>query len=231
MGCAMSRVLKRWVPSTSRSSSTGRRRWSAPASSAPITALDRAATSTYLDASGITLLDGRWLEAQDRSGAPPVAVVSRSLAQALWPNQRAVGETLQLDASKSEKPATVVGVVSDIRHAPQAPPARIVYRPVPQSAPSWLYFLARIRANADVLNEIQSAVWRVDPDQPVDGPWAIQKWIDDTTSHVRFLANLTAMLAGIGIVLAAAGLHALTVYWVQTSRRELGIRRALREPS
>ena len=35
--------------------------------SAPNTALDRAATSTYLDVSGVTLVDGRWLEAQDRS--------------------------------------------------------------------------------------------------------------------------------------------------------------------
>lgn len=195
--------------------------------SAPITALDRSATSTYLDAVGVTLVDGRWLENQDRSGAPPVAVVSRSLADALWPNQRAVGQTLQLDASKSKKPVTVIGVVSDIRPAPQAPPARIVYRSVPQSAPPWLYFLVRTRANADVLNEVQSAVWRVDPDQPVDGPWAMEDWINNTTSHVRFLAALTAMLAGIGIVLAAAGLHALTVYWVEVSRRELGIRRAL----
>ena len=62
-------------------------------------------------------------------------------------------------------------------------------------------------------------------------PWTahgrIQQWIDDTTSYVPFLAIVTAMLAGIGIVLAAAGLHALTVYWVEVSRRELGIRRAL----
>lgn len=195
--------------------------------SAPVTALDRAATSTYLDASGVTLLDGRWFERQDRSVAPSVVVLSRSLADALWPNQRAVGHTLQLDASKSERPATVIGVVSDVRPAPQSPPARIVYRSVDQSAPSWLYFVVRTRANAEVLNEMQSAVWRVDPDQPVDGPWAIQEWIDDTTSYVRFLASLMGMLAGIGIALGAAGVHALTVYWVETSRRELGIRRAL----
>jgi putative ABC transport system permease protein len=56
---------------------------------------------------------------------------------------------------------------------------------------------------------------------------AIQEWIDDTMSYVRFLATLAAMLAGIGMVLATAGLHALTIYWVEVSRRELGIRRAL----
>jgi putative ABC transport system permease protein len=194
--------------------------------SAPITALDRAATSTYLDVSGLTLVDGRWLEAQDHSRAA-VAVVSRSLAGVLWPNQRAVGQTVRLDASKNAKPAVVVGVVSDVRHAPQAPPARIVYRPIAQGAPPWLYFLVRTRAGAEETNELSSAVWRVDPDQPLDGPWPIQQWIDDTTSHVRFLATLTAMLAGMGILLAAAGLHALTAHWVEVSRRELGIRRAL----
>ena len=194
---------------------------------APVTALERAATPTYLDVSGITLVDGRWLEARDGLGAAAVVVISRSLANTLWPNQRAVGQTVQLDAAKSEKPATVIGVVSDVRHAPQAAPSRIVYGSIPQTAPPWLYFLVRTRAKVDALNEIQSAVWQVDPDQPVDGPWAIQKWIDDTTSYVRFLATITTMLAGIGMVLAAAGLHALTVYWVEASRRELGIRRAL----
>jgi putative ABC transport system permease protein len=194
---------------------------------AVLTALERAATSTYLEASGIALVDGRWLEAQDRSGAARVAVISRNLAATLWPNRRAVGQTLQLDAAKVGEHATVVGVVSDVRHAPQAPPSAIVYRSVAQRAPSWLYFLVRTRPHTNALNEIRSAVWRVDPNQPVDGPWAIRKWIDDTTSYVRFLATITAMLAGIGLVLAAAGLHTLTAYWVEASRRELGIRRAL----
>lgn len=225
----MSLVSKRWGQSISRSSSRGRRppfvpaaiararlspRWTVP----PPPRISTPAASRCSTAGGSR-------DTIDR--APPVVVLSRSLADALWPHQRAVGHTLQLDVSKSERPVTVIGVVSDIRPAPQAAPSRIVYHSVAQRAPSWLYFVVRTRGNADVLNELRSAVWRVDPDQPVDGPWAIQEWIEDTTSYVRFLASLMGMLAGIGIALAAAGVHALTVYWVETSRRELGIRRAL----
>jgi hypothetical protein len=37
----------------------------------------------------------------------------------------------------------------------------------------------------------------------------------------------TAIVAVIAIVLAAAGLQALTMYWVQAARKEPGIRRAI----
>jgi hypothetical protein len=192
-----------------------------------LTVLDRAATSSYLDVSGLTMIDGRWFHLQDRAGGPDVAVVSESLAQALWPKQRAVGQAIQFDAAKDRKPMTVVGVVSDIRNAPQAPAAQVVYRSVAQAVPPWLYVLVRTSHMGQQTSSIQSAVWRVDPDQPLDGPWPVQTWIDDRTAQVRFLANLTAILAVIGIALAAAGLQALTMYWVQAARRELGIRRAL----
>lgn len=193
----------------------------------PLTVLDRAATASYLDVSGLTMIDGRWLHLQDRPGAADGAVVSKSLAQALWPNQRAVGRTLQFGAAENPMPVTVVGVVSDIRHAPQAQPARVVYRSVDRAAPRWLYVLIRTTLTPEQSSSIQSAVWRVDPNQALDGPWPVQKWIEDRTAYVEFLANFATILAGIGIVLAAAGLQALTLYWVQAGRRELGIRRAI----
>jgi putative ABC transport system permease protein len=191
-----------------------------------LSALDRAASVGYRDVSGLSLQDGRWFESADRPGAPLVTVVSRSLAEALWPNTRAVGQLLQLGTSEKNTLATVVGVVSDIRQAPHRPPSRVVYRPVPQATPSWLYYLVRSAGEPDI-DALSTAVWRVDPDQPIDGPWSLAAWVDDQTGHVRFLATLTAMLAGIAIVLAAAGLHGLTEHWVYASQRELGIRRAV----
>jgi predicted lysophospholipase L1 biosynthesis ABC-type transport system permease subunit len=74
---------------------------------------------------------------------------------------------------------------------------------------------------------LTDAVWRTDPDQPVDGPWSVRTWIDDRTAYLSFLASFAALLAGLGVVLAAAGLHGLTTWWVESSSRELGIRRAV----
>jgi putative ABC transport system permease protein len=189
-------------------------------------ALDRFATVGYQDAGGLSIHDGRWFEPSDRIGAPLVAVVSRSLAEVLWPNQRAVGQIVQLGDTEQTSLATVVGVVSDIRQAPHRLPSRVVYRPVPQSPPSWLYFLVRTSGDPDVA-ALTSAVWRVDPEQAIDGPWSIGDWVDEQSGPLRFLATMTSLLAGIAIVLAAAGLHGLTEHWVQASQRELGIRRAV----
>lgn len=194
---------------------------------ASLAALDRSATPSYLDVSGLALLAGRWLEASDRADAAGVAVVSRSLADALWPGRSAVGQTLQLD--RDERPAlvSIVGVVSDIRHAPHAEPARIVYRSVAQGAPTALYLLVRSHLTPADAAGLQTAIWRVDPDLAIDGPWAVQQWIEGRTAYVGFLTRLTALLAVVAVVLAAAGLHAISLYWVRAARRELGIRRAV----
>jgi hypothetical protein len=51
---------------------------------------------------------------------------------------------------------------------------RWVYRPIAQTPPSWIYLLVRAAPGADVFRAMTNAIWRVDPDQPVDGPWSIE---------------------------------------------------------
>ena len=135
--------------------------------------LDRATTASYRVVGGLTLVDGRWFDPQDRPGAPDVAVVSRSLAATLWPRQRAVGQTLHLDGTNDRKPLTVVGVVSDVRQAPQAEPARIVYRSMSQAVPQWLYVLIRadLTPSPDRRDHVRRLAYRCQPDdrRSVDG--------------------------------------------------------------
>jgi putative ABC transport system permease protein len=207
--------------------------WQAVAVRAPdrnqasLAALDRSATPSYLDVSGLSLLAGRWLEASDRADTAGAVVVSRSLADALWPGRSAIGQTIQIERDGKPTLVSIVGVVSDIRNAPHAEPARIVYRSVAQGAPSALYLLVRSRLTAADAAGLQAAIWRVDPDQAIDGPWAVSQWIEGRTAFVGFLTRLTALLAFVAVVLAVAGLHAISLYWVRAARRELGIRRAV----
>lgn len=194
-----------------------------------VSVLARAATPGYLAASGVELLDGRWIAASDRQGSPDVAVVSESLARAIWPDGGAIGQIVRTGTSpETTAAATVVGIVSDTRHAPHEPPDRTLYRAVAQSPPSWLYFIVRAHATPEqVMATVSAAVWRVDSDQPLEGPWTIEKWIDDRTGEMRFLAVLTTVFATLGAALAAAGLYGLTAFWVAESTRDLGIRRAI----
>jgi hypothetical protein len=192
-------------------------------------ALARAATPGYLFASGLSLLEGRWFTEGDRDNAPLVAVVSESLARARWPLQSAVGRQLtSVDPSGASATASVIGVVADTRHAPHLPPDRIVYRAVAQAPPPWLYLIVRARPGAqNSAKELNEAIWRVNPDQPIDGPWPVRETIERRTIHLRFLALVSVVLGAVGVILAAAGLYGLTAWSVASSRRSIAVRRAI----
>lgn len=194
-----------------------------------LSALARSATPGYLLASGIPLVEGRWFTASDRMNAPIVAVVSESLARARWPAQSAIGQTIRAVGPDGASPeATVVGVVADTRHAPHLPPDRILYRAVAQDPPPWLYLIVRARPGVgDTTQAVSDAIWRVNPDQPVDGPWTFSKWVDDRTAHLRFLTLISIVLGGVSLVLAVAGLYALTSWSVTSSKRSIAVRRAI----
>lgn len=194
-----------------------------------VIALDRSATPGYLLASGLRLLEGRWFTDSDRISAPDVAVVSKSLASARWPNASSIGQQLEAtDDNGVAKHATVVGVVSDTRHAPHQPPDRMLYRAVAQSPPPWLYVIVRARpGDSTAIAALNDAIWRVNPDQPVDGPWSVEEWVDGRTRHLRFLTLISVVLGAVGLVLAAAGIYGLMSWTVTTSRRSIAVRRAI----
>jgi ABC-type antimicrobial peptide transport system permease subunit len=200
-----------------------------PTSSRDVTALARTATPSYLLASGIRLLEGRWFADSDRANAPIVAVVSESLARARWPNQAAIGQQLTaVDSSGASSVAAVIGVVADTRHLPHLPPDRIVYRAVAQEPPPWLYLIVRSRPGVqDAVKQLNDAIWRVNPDQPIDGPWPVRESIERRTVHLRFLTLVSLVLGGVGLVLSAAGLYGLTSWSVTSSRRSIAVRRAI----
>lgn len=199
------------------------------ATASNLIALARSATPSYLQASGIPLVEGRWFTDSDRTNAPRVAVVSESLARARWPTQSAIGQQVTATGPDgASPPVTVVGVVADTRNAPHLPPDRILYQAVAQVPPPWLYLIFRAHPGVtDAAKAVSEAIWRVNPDQPVDGPWSISEWVDNRTAHLRFLTLVSTVLGGVSLVLAAAGLYALMSWSVTSSSRSIAVRRAV----
>ena len=80
---------------------------------------------------GIPLVAGRRLTPADRADAPPVAVVSQSLARRFWPDQSALGQRFRVAADGPL--ITVVGVVGDVTQHWLVDPVRpTLYRPYAQ---------------------------------------------------------------------------------------------------
>ena len=72
-------------------------------------------TPGWLDVMRVPLLRGRALSEYDRADAPPVALVSESLARQFWPAQDPIGRRFRLDCDGPL--ITTVGVVGDVaRH-------------------------------------------------------------------------------------------------------------------
>jgi predicted permease len=189
----------------------------------------RSITPGYFQMLGIEIVAGRSFEASDTSGTLPVAIVSRTLAQRLWPNRDPVGQQVRAgDADPSRPWLTVVGVAADGRRAPHEPPAATLYRPLRQQTPDWLYLLIRTRTeSADVAASVRQAVWAEDHRQPVEGPYVVANWIREMTGLLRFVVLVGLIFAGLGVVLAFSGVYALIADLSQRSMREIGIRKAL----
>lgn len=195
-------------------------------------ALARAATPTYFERHGIRGLRGRTFTDRDHAQAPPVAVVSQTLADRHWPDRSAVGRRLTMRSESGEMSiVTIVGIVTDVRSAPTEPPKPIVYRPYRQAPPRWMYVTVEPRAGGSaLLPAIRRAVWAVDPDQPLDGPsgpWTLREWLSAPARQPRLVAVIGNALAAMAGLLATTGLYGLLSYMVARRTAEFGLRMAL----
>src|SRR5262249_48757341 len=131
-------------------------------------------TPKYFDVMGIRLLAGRSFAEHDDASAPGVAIVSRIVADKLWPGGNAVGQRISI-AAHDPAPSdwlTIVGVVDDIRQFDVKSPMPAIYVPLAQSTEAFMLshmnFASRVSGNPlPVESAIRGVLHDVDPLQPV----------------------------------------------------------------
>ncbi|MEK9499629.1 ADOP family duplicated permease [Gaopeijia maritima] len=195
----------------------------------------------YFETLGIPMLAGRDFDTGDRLGAPAVVVVSRSLAETLWPGEDPLGRRLvhagglrgsvhSFDrAFFPDEPYTVVGVVDDIRgQGFGAAPEPALYRPHAQITWGTQYLLARVTGEPAVLaGVLPELIWEEDSRLPVDGVTTLPSIVAGTVSLPRFRTLLLGSFAGTTCLLAMVGLYGVMALNVARRRCELGVRIAL----
>lgn len=180
-------------------------------------------SAEYFQVLSIPIVRGRDFSKPDevRGG---VCVVSEQFARAFWPGSDAVGKRILLPDDTSLEVAGVVRDVSSERMGQIDGPH--VYRlaaPAAQTGPMLIRFAGDER---QILSSIRSDVAAFDP-ALIAVPKTLRTIRNDMASRSGTLIGLISGLAGLAMLLAAAGLYGVVDFTMRRRTKELGIRMAL----
>jgi putative ABC transport system permease protein len=189
----------------------------------------RTVSAQYFTAMGIPLMEGRFFTDAEENNAPGV-VINQSMARQQFPGRDAIGQHLPGEKGPGSGPE-VIGVVKDSSMANYDDPVKaeeyVSYRQVLFGTVLSTFV---VRTSGDPLklaDSLRKEVWAVDPDQPVVKVETMDDVVADSIWRPRFSAWVFAVLGGLALVLACAGIYSVIAYTAALRAREVGIRVAL----
>ena len=193
----------------------------------------------------IPIVAGREFAATDTPGAPPVVIISETLARHFWHGQSALGKPLRLDIFNIRERragplvSTVVGIAGDIRSSSLvdglAEP--YVYLPLAQGEAmgavgmtTQMSIVARRRGGTSLAAALATLVQNIDQRLVLTRTESLAESIVLGLTPQRVLATVSGTMGLVALLLASMGVYGVTAYTVALRRREFAIRLALGAP-
>lgn len=192
-----------------------------------------------IDAMGLDLIAGRrftqnefvdWeaLSAPNSELAIPSAIVSRRMAEELFPGEDPLGRSFY---AWGDTPTVIVGIVEHLVQ-PHGANGEASYTyamllPVEGAFRNYLLRVADPSQRSQVLEHATTALKRIDPNRVIVRHGTVEEMRDNYYRTEVEMAWLLAIVCVALLVITAFGIVGLASFWVQQRTRQIGIRRAL----
>jgi hypothetical protein len=179
---------------------------------------------------------GRGFKVSDLDrGSPHVAVVTRTVADRLWPDSDPLDGAVHPTPGAGPPWFRIVGVVEPIRgDGPGQPPTEAVYFPMGSLAyKGWVEraptLLVRTAPDAEtsLVPALRSIVSELDPTVPLTVRGPLSDALARTTTRTTFTLFLLGTAAATALALGLVGLYGVMAYRVGSRRAEIGVRMAM----
>jgi putative ABC transport system permease protein len=184
----------------------------------------------YFAVAGIGLVHGQTFSGRETLDSPRVAIVSRSLANRLWPSDTALGKRIKPGSAAAASPwHTIVGVAGDVKYSGLHTNADLtVYYSYSQVTAGDFHFLIRTHgAPLDAVPAVQREFAAIDPDLALYSLRTMESIVSNSLWRQRLWGTVLGIFAAAALLMAVVGMYSVVTWSVRRREQEMSIRLAL----